>query len=124
MSRQEEALAQILSDQWCVYQDREIWTGDNPETHGDELLTVQRVPRGGMMSGFAQMQRDKAVTIAPEVAQHIVDIHNFIMEQGGLEELQRRLRFLAALEGGGVDNWVGYECIDWDWVSTGVETDD
>lgn len=120
----DEVFFQILSEQWCVYQDRAIWTGDNPETHGVELLAIQRVPRGGVASGYAQMQRDRAVTITPEVAEHIVDIHNFIVEHGGLEAVQRDLRALRALESGGVDNWAGYEYVDWNWVATGVETSD
>ena len=40
------------------------------------------------------------------------------------EDLLRERRELAALEAGGVDNWVGYEYVDWHWVATGERLDD
>lgn len=49
----------------------------------------------------------------PEIARHIVDVHNFVVEHGGLESVRARLRELQALEDAGVDNWVGYSYIDW-----------
>jgi hypothetical protein len=35
------------------------------------------------------------------------------------ESLQRDRRALRSLEGAGVDNWEGYDFVDWSYVETG-----
>lgn len=70
MSDRKQQIGSWTPGPWCVY-GREVWSGTNPEVEGSQIIIVKRKPSGGMMSGFAQMARDKAVPVNPSDAELI-----------------------------------------------------
>lgn len=118
-------MTDIINEKWELVRRADPTTGDEPtEEHGYEVCYGSTREVDGCRASL--MCDDCYYNRAPDlpVAQYITDIHNFIVEHGGLESVQRDLRALRALESGGVDNWAGYEYVDWNWVATGVETSD
>ncbi len=115
-------MTDIIHEKWrIVPTDKD---GDEAHCGFDEFYRVEPADRQGWQYGF--MENKTYYNDAPDlpVAQHIVDIHNFIVEQGGLESVKCSLRELSALEGAGVDNWDGYEYVDWGWVRTEKGSDE
>lgn len=60
----------VRREPWTAYAGS-LWTGTDPETHGDELLTIYR-PTGVGPSG----RRDHAHFLTDEIAEYVADLHN------------------------------------------------
>ncbi len=86
-------MSDIINEKWVIHKKNGL-TSD--EWHYNVM------PEGSPPSAWEKCFMDNRTYYPdapePEVAQYIVDIHNFIVEQGGLDELQRRLRLLQELD--------------------------